>query len=96
MNEPIDELREMLLIIARSLVDHPEEVRVDPVSEGETVTFCIHADPRDTGKLIGVSGRTARAVRVLLHANGVKLKRRLVLNICSPGNDQVEHSSAAD
>jgi hypothetical protein len=95
MNEPIDDLREMLLIIARSLVDRPGDVRVDAVPEGEAIAFSLCAHPQDTGKLIGVGGRTARAIRVLLHANGVKLKLRLSLNICSPEHDQVERSSAA-
>ena len=96
MNQPIDELRVMILMIARSLVDHPDAVRVDLLSDGETITFSVYTDSRDTGKIIGVSGRTARALRVLVHANGVKLKRRLILNICSPGDGRVEHSSAAD
>jgi hypothetical protein len=73
----------MLSIIARSLVDHPEEVRIRSVSAERTVTFWIYAHPEDAGKLIGTSGRMARALRVILQANAVKLKLQLILNICS-------------
>ena len=95
MNRPVEDLREMLLVITRSLVDHPDNISVNPVSEGETVTFWVYAHPKDTGKLIGVNGRIARALRVILHANAVKLQLRLALNIGSVEADQSENSIEA-
>jgi hypothetical protein len=96
MSRPVDDLREMLLVVTRSLVDRPDDIRVDPVSDGETVTFWVYVHPKDAGKLIGVNGRMARALRVILQANAVKLRLRLMLNICSSEADQLENSSAAD
>lgn len=88
MNQPIDDLREMLLAVTRSLVDHPDNLRIDSVCEDETVAFCVYAHSKDAGKLIGVNGRTAHALRVILQANAVKLHRRMMLNICPLTDDQ--------
>lgn len=86
----------MLLVVTRSLVDHPNNIRVNPISEGETVTFWVYSHPLDAGKLIGVNGRMARALRIILQANGVKLRLRLMLNICPVEADGLENPSAAD
>lgn len=96
MNQPVDDVREMLLIVTKSLVDDPDNIRVNLVSEAETVTFWVYAHPKDAGKLIGMNGRMARALRVILQANAVKLRLRLMLNIRSDETDQLENPSAAD
>lgn len=76
-----DDVHEMLLRVVQSLVDKPEEVRIQLVPEGASLTFRVHADSSDVGKLIGASGRTARALRVILCANAARLKRDLRLDI---------------
>ncbi len=96
MNQSVDNLREMLLAVTRSLVDHPDYIRINPVYENETVIFWVYAHPKDTGQLIGINGRMARALRFILQANAARLKLRLVLNISSAGADELENSSAAD
>jgi hypothetical protein len=88
MNQPVDDLREMLLAVTRSLVDHPDNLRIDSVCEDETVAFWVYAHSKDAGKLIGVNGRTARALRVILQANAVKLQLKLMLNICALSDNQ--------
>ncbi len=76
--EPIVELVEM---IAKALVDKPEEVSVRPV-EGEQVRVLeLRVDPTDLGKIIGKKGRTAKSIRTLLGAAGMKLKKRFTLEI---------------
>jgi predicted RNA-binding protein YlqC (UPF0109 family) len=76
--EPIVELVEM---IAKALVDKPEEVSVRPV-EGEQVRVLeLRVDPSDLGKIIGKKGRTAKSIRTLLGAAGMKLKKRFTLEI---------------
>jgi predicted RNA-binding protein YlqC (UPF0109 family) len=76
--EPIVELVEM---IAKALVDKPEEVMVRPV-EGEQVRVLeLRVDPSDLGKIIGKKGRTAKSIRTLLGAAGMKLKKRFTLEI---------------
>lgn len=75
------DVQEMLLHVVQSLVDKPEEVRIQLVPDGASTTYRVHADASDVGKLIGASGRTARALRVILCANAARLKRDLRLDI---------------
>jgi predicted RNA-binding protein YlqC (UPF0109 family) len=74
-------MKELVEEIAKALVDHPEQVQVKAV-EGEQVTvleFKVAAD--DLGKVIGRQGRTAKSIRTLLGAAGMKLKKRFTLEI---------------
>ena len=71
----------MLLTVVRSLVDRPADVEVLPVPGEAALTFRVKAHPADMGKLIGVNGRTARALRIILGANAARLKRNLSLDI---------------
>jgi predicted RNA-binding protein YlqC (UPF0109 family) len=67
--------------IAKALVDEPEQVAVREV-EGEQVTVLeLRVSPNDLGKVIGKQGRTARSIRTLLGAAGMKLNRRFTLEI---------------
>lgn len=84
MNETVDNVSAMLLAVTRSLVDRPQEVRIRSVAMGETVTFSVETHPEEMGKLIGSNGRMARALRVILQANAVRLKRQLILDLGSP------------
>lgn len=77
----VDDVYEMLLRVVQSLVDKPEEVRIQLVPDGASTTFRVFADSADVGKLIGASGRTARALRVILCANAARLKLDLRLDI---------------
>jgi len=74
-------MKELVEEIAKALVDKPEEVQVRKV-EGEQVTVLeLRVDPTDLGKVIGKQGRTARSIRTILGAAGMKLKRRFTLEI---------------
>lgn len=74
-------MKEMLELIARALVDRPEDVAVMEV-EGEQVTVLeLKVAQEDLGKVIGKQGRTARAIRTLLGAAGMKIHKRFVLEI---------------
>jgi hypothetical protein len=74
-------MKEMLELIARALVDRPEDVAVKEV-EGEQVTVLeLKVAQEDLGKVIGKQGRTARAIRTLLAAAGMKIRKRFVLEI---------------
>jgi uncharacterized protein len=67
--------------IAKALVDIPEEVSVKEV-QGEQVTVLeLKVAPSDLGKVIGKQGRTARSIRTILGAAGMKLNRRFTLEI---------------
>ena len=74
-------MRDLVESIAKALVDHPEQVQVKAI-EGEQVTVLeLRVHPEDLGKVIGKQGRTARAIRTILGAAGMKLRKRFVLEI---------------
>jgi len=74
-------MRDLIEAIAKALVDNPEQVTVRAV-EGEQVTVLeLRVHPSDLGKVIGKQGRTARSVRTILNAAGMKLKKRFTLEI---------------
>jgi uncharacterized protein len=73
-------LKEVVETIAKALVDHPDEVAVVEVG-GEATVLELRVAPQDLGKVIGKQGRTARAMRTLLRAVGMKSRRRFVLEI---------------
>ncbi len=74
-------MKELVESIAKALVDHPNEVQVRAV-EGEQVTVLeLRVHPEDLGKVIGRQGRTAKSMRTLLGAAGMKLKKRFTLEI---------------
>lgn len=74
-------LREVIETIVKALVDYPEEVTVKEVDGDATIVLELRVAPKDLGKVIGKQGRTARAMRTLLRAAGMKLKKRFVLEI---------------
>ncbi len=74
-------MRELVEMIAKTLVDDPEEVRVNEVVGEQTTVLELRVAQHDLGKVIGRQGRTARAIRTLLGAAGMKLRKRFVLEI---------------
>lgn len=74
-------MKELLEQIAKALVDHPDLVSVRPI-EGEQVTVLeLRVAQSDMGKVIGKQGRTARSLRTILSAAGMKQKKRFTLEI---------------
>jgi hypothetical protein len=74
-------MKELIEAIAKALVDNAEQVSVQAV-EGEQVTVLeLRVHPSDLGKVIGKQGRTARSIRTILNAAGMKLKKRFTLEI---------------
>jgi uncharacterized protein len=74
-------IKELVEEIAKSLVDTPEEVVVREVSGEHATVLELRVAASDLGKVIGKQGRTARAMRTLLGASGMKLNRRFTLEI---------------
>lgn len=74
-------LKDMIEEIARSLVDSPDDVEVSEVQGEQTTVLELRVAPDDLGKVIGKQGRTARAMRTLLAAAGMKHRKRAVLEI---------------
>ena len=74
-------MKELLEAIAKSLVDHPDQVVVNENPGEQTTILELRVAHEDLGKIIGKQGRTARAIRTILGASGMKLRRRFFLEI---------------
>jgi predicted RNA-binding protein YlqC (UPF0109 family) len=74
-------MKELLEMIARALVDQPEEVEVTEVEAEQTTVLELKVAREDLGKVIGKQGRTARSIRTILASAGTKQKKRVVFEI---------------
>jgi predicted RNA-binding protein YlqC (UPF0109 family) len=77
----VSAMKDLLEEIARALVDNPEDVQVAEVEGEQTTVLELRVRNEDLGKVIGRQGRTARAIRTLLAAAGMKIRKRFVLEI---------------
>jgi len=74
-------MKDLIDVIARALVDFPEQVEIKEVIGDKTTVLELRVAKEDLGKVIGKQGKTARAMRTILNANATKLKKRAVLEI---------------
>jgi hypothetical protein len=74
-------MKQLIEDIAKSLVDIPEEVVVTTVDGEQATLIELKVAPGDLGKVIGKQGRTARSIRTILGAAGMKANRRYTLEI---------------
>jgi hypothetical protein len=74
-------MKDLVLMMARALVDKPDEVEVKEVEGDRTKVLELTVAKDDLGKIIGKQGKTARALRTILNATATKLKKRAVLEI---------------
>lgn len=74
-------MKELILYIAKALVDKPEEVVVTEIEGEQTSVIELKVAKEDLGKVIGKQGRTARAMRTILSAASAKISKRSVLEI---------------
>jgi uncharacterized protein len=82
------DMQALMTEIAKALVDEPEAVQVDAIQEGDSTLLRLRVAPGDIGKVIGKQGRTARSLRTILGAAGMKLQHRFGLDIVeSPDGD---------
>ena len=79
----MDQLQNLVLMLARSLVDDPESVEVSGTETDSRVDLELRVAPDDMGKIIGRQGRTIRAIRTVAKAASVKLGKRV--NVEVPG-----------
>lgn len=74
-------MKNLILTIAKALVDNPDEVNLNEVEGEKTTVLELKVAKSDLGKVIGKQGKTARAMRTILNATATKLKKRAVLEI---------------
>ena len=81
MNEQTGDMRALIEQIAKALVDEPDQVSVTQIDAAQDTVLELKVAPNDLGKVIGKQGRTARAMRNLLSATGIKFHKRFTLEI---------------
>ena len=80
----MDKSTEFLEYIVKNLVDHPGDVKVNRTVDEMGVLMSLDVHPDDMGKVIGRSGNTAKAIRILLRVVGMKNNARINLRINEP------------
>ncbi len=73
--------RQLVIEIARALVDDPESVQVEVLQREESTVLRLHVSDADIGKVIGKQGRTAHSLRTILSAVSMKYHHRYTLDI---------------
>lgn len=75
-------MKEVLEIIAKSLVDYPEQVDVKEINnEDQTVTLELRVAESDMGKVIGKQGRIAKAIRTIVKAAASRENKKVAVEI---------------
>ena len=74
-------MKELVEAIAKALVDNPDQVQVRAIKGEQVTVFELRVHGSDLGKVIGRQGRTVRAIRTILNAVGMKLRKRFTLEI---------------
>ena len=78
-------MKQLVELIAKSLVDNLEKVHVSQIDGEQSSIIELKVAPEDVGKVIGKQGRSVQAIRIILGAAGMKLKRRFNLEIIEKG-----------
>ncbi len=74
-------MKELLEVIAKALVEHPDEVEVTEKESGKTLVLELHVASSDMGKVIGKQGRIAKAIRSVVKAAATREDRKVVVDI---------------
>lgn len=74
-------MKELVEVIAKALVDHPEEVTVTQKEDGKHITVELHVAASDMGKVIGKQGRIAKAIRSVVKAASSKENKKVDVEI---------------
>lgn len=74
-------MKELVEIIAKSLVDSPDMVNVKEISSEQSIIIELRVASEDMGKVIGKQGRIAKAIRTVVKAAAIKENKRVVVEI---------------
>ena len=74
-------MKELVELIAKSLVDYPDEVVVKEAIDGDTITIELNVAGDDMGKVIGRQGRIAKAIRTVVKAASSKSSKKVIVDI---------------
>ncbi|CAH1203088.1 MULTISPECIES: KH domain-containing protein [Paenibacillus] len=76
-------MKDLITVIAKALVDHPEEVRVAVVEKEDKIEYRLSVHPDDVGKVIGKQGKIAKSLRTVVTSAAVKETKRVAVEIVS-------------
>ena len=74
-------MKELIEYVVKTLVDHPEDIRISAIEGERTIVFELRCHPDDVGKVIGKSGKTVGAIRTLLSTVAARQNRRAMLEV---------------
>ena len=87
-------MKELVEVIAKSLVEHPDEVVVTENEKDDAVIIELKVGPSDMGKVIGRQGRIAKAIRTVVKAASSKSSKKVIVDIQQKkGSELWRHSS---
>lgn len=74
-------MKELVQVIAKSLVDNPSELHVSEVQGEQSVVLELRVAPEDMGKVIGKQGKVAKAIRTVVKAASLNVDKKVVVEI---------------
>lgn len=72
---------EIVSILAKALVDHPEQIEVKEIEDGQSIVIELKVAPEDMGKIIGKQGKIAKAIRTVVKAAAIKQNKKVTVEI---------------
>jgi len=77
-------MKDLMEYIAKSLVEHPEDVQVSESGSGDRIRLELKVNAEDMGRVIGKSGRVANAIRALLRVAAEHKGQQVTLDVLEP------------
>ena len=74
-------MKELIEYVVKTLVDHPDDLRIAEIEGERTIVFELRCHPEDVGKVIGKSGKTVGAIRTLLSTVAARQNKRAMLEV---------------
>ena len=74
-------MKELVEVIARALVDHPDQVVVTESEDEKAIRLVLSVDPSDMGKVIGKQGRIAKAIRTVVKSAATDTDKKVFVDI---------------
>ncbi|HOO20009.1 MAG: KH domain-containing protein [Kiritimatiellae bacterium] len=74
-------MKDLIEYVVKTLVDHPDELRIAEIEGERTIVFELRCHPDDVGKVIGKSGKTVGALRTLISTVAARQNRRAMLEV---------------
>ena len=74
-------MKRLVEVIAKSLVDYPDEVQVNEKIDEDSIVYELHVAANDMGKIIGKQGKTVKALRTVVNAAAVKDNKKISIEI---------------